>query len=138
MDCLHNKTILLTEFLIDYTKFNNDEASLKNTAKGLEYLYVINNNTISKEYVLCVEKFRDYLKDFKHYVNTTLHYFNLCKHIALLKKPPKKFPYGSNVIYNNEIVTIEDYEPNLDLYEIKYKNGETYGWIKEENLHNMI
>ena len=78
------------------------------------------------------------MKNFKICVNSTLYYFNLCKHIALLKNPPKKFPYGSNVIYNNEVLTIEDYEPNLDLYEVKYKNGKTYGWINEEKLNNMI
>lgn len=149
MCTIHDKIYGSVSHLIGIAQFNNNESSMKNTAKGLEFMY--KSRGIDHEYLSIVSKFIDYIKNYKIYISDHIELYKLKKYLSVAKNPPKTFPIGSyvkhtrigyknnsqslipdNVMY--DYGHIDDYDHSVNQYQIKYNNGRIVGWIEEKNI----
>lgn len=143
---VHEKIVACISHLTDIAQFRNHESSMKNTQKGLEFMYKHNGFDIN--YIKILVGFYNYIKNFKMYIAEHIEMYNLAKYIYLLKHQPSKFPLGSIVQYNkstnsccmsniNNTVNgiVDDYDYVLNQYQIKCDN-DVIGWIPEKYLTN--
>ena len=146
---IHEKIINCIDNIIAKTSFKEIESSIKNTTKGLEYLY--NSTGLDDTYIRVVDDFASYIKKYKpeSYDDSSLYFLYKLK--VVLKNPPKKFPIGCRVVHkrqcfeNNSLklkphktiyidATIDDYDYTVNQYQVKYDDGSLVGWIEESNL----
>ena len=149
MSSIHDKIYDSVSHLIGIAQFKNNESSMKNTANGLDFMY--KTRGIDNEYLSIVSKFIDYIKNHKIFISDHIEVYKLNKYLSVAKNPPKMFPIGTyikhtrlgfknnsqslspdNVTY--EYGHIDDYDHNVNQYQIKYTNGRIVGWIEEKNI----
>jgi hypothetical protein len=149
MDNLHNRIMDCINDLINKSQFTNRESSLKNTVKGLNFLYM--KYGFDTNYKSNVSQFVKYVSDFKPIASKCDSFYKLKLHISLMNNLPRTFPLGSyvkhtrigfqsnstsispdNIFYEYGI--IDDYDYSVNQYQIKTDCGKTVGWIPENRL----
>ena len=152
MQELHSKISDCVNHLTGIAQFSNSEASMKNTIKGLNFMY--KSGGVDQNYVKILVGFHNYIKNHKPHICEHMELYKLAKLISVVKNPPKAFPIGSrvchirrgfkdcspcftpdNITYEHGIV--DDYDYTVNQYQLKYDNGNTVGWIPEKDLKQI-
>lgn len=138
MTTLHQKCIIFVDKLIRISDFTNREANLRNTSKGLHFIYMC-KNAINEEYIEIVKQLLQYIKNYKPYVHNSLEYYNLLQLVTVLEHPPSKFPIGTRVYATVDKIygIVDDYDYKLNTYMIRCNNNTTHGWLKENDLRKV-
>jgi hypothetical protein len=120
-------------------QFQNFESSMKNTLKGLEFIYNSEQQSISSKYINVVIGFYNYVKNNKIHIAQCTELYTLARLISILKHPPVKYPIGSSVLHTVSLSKytagiIDDYDYTLNLYQLKYNSGRIEAWIPETEI----
>ena len=150
MTDLHSKVCGCVSHLIAIAQFSNNEASMKNTEKGLDYMY--KSGGFDQNYIKILVGFYNYIKNYKLHICEHNEMYKLAKLISVVRNPPKAFPIGSRVRHTRhrykdcsscftpdtyEYGIVDDYDYTVNQYQLKYDNGSTVGWIQEKELKKI-
>lgn len=152
MSDLHSKVCECVSHLIGIAQFNNSEASMKNTEKGLDFMY--KSGGFDQNYIKILVGFYNYIKNHKLHICEHIEVYKLAKLISVVRNPPKAFPIGSRVCHTRrgykdcslcftpdnityEYGIVDDYDYTVNQYQLKYDNGSTVGWIQEKDLKQI-
>ena len=152
MSDLHSKVCACVNQLVSIAQFDHTETGMKNTEKGLHFMYKAGE--FDQNYIKILTGFYHYIKKHKVHLCEHLELYKLAKLIVVVRNPPKQFPIGmrvrhtrrgfkdyslglspNNVTYEDGI--IDDYDYTVNQYQVKYDNGSIVGWIPEKDLKQI-
>ena len=133
---LNNKIINSVSEIIQKSYFTNNESSVKNTASILQSQY--NASGFDDSYTLILRRFMQCIKMSRAHIADLMIFVQLQMYYVFLSIPCK-YVIGSNVMYQNNVYTVEDYIEYLDLY-LLCDNDKIWPktqWIKESEIQDI-